>query len=71
MYASFFLLRLLKSTEIECRINLGVALARQGKRILLVDADSQTDLTNALGWYNSDDMPVTLASLFKKIENML
>lgn len=48
-------------------ISLGVALARQGKRVLLVDADPQADLTNALGWYNSDDMPVTLASLLENI----
>lgn len=46
-------------------ISLGVALARQGKRVLLVDADPQADLTNALGWYNSDDMTVTLSSMLE------
>ncbi|MCM1083319.1 MAG: AAA family ATPase [Clostridium sp.] len=46
-------------------ISLGVALARQGKRVLLVDADPQADLTNSLGWYNSDDMAVTLSSILE------
>lgn len=46
-------------------ISLGVALARQGKRVLLVDADPQADLTNSLGWYNSDDMAVTLSSMLE------
>ena len=31
-------------------LNLGVGLARQGKRVLLVDADPQSDLTSSLGW---------------------
>ena len=31
-------------------LNLGVGLARQGKRVLLVDCDLQSDLTSALGW---------------------
>ena len=30
-------------------LNLGVGLARQGKRVLLCDADPQSDLTAALG----------------------
>ncbi len=48
-------------------ISLGVALARQGKRVLLVDADPQADLTNSLGWYNSDDMTVTLSSMLEGV----
>lgn len=31
-------------------VNLGVALAMQGKKVLLVDADAQGDLTTCLGW---------------------
>ncbi len=42
-------------------LNLGVALADQGKRVLLVDADPQGDLTTCLG-YNADDISVTLAN---------
>lgn len=36
--------------------NLGVALAQAGKKVLLVDADPQGDLTTSLGYYNHDDM---------------
>ena len=43
--------------------NLGVALARQGKRILLVDCDPQGDLTTYMGWHNNDDINNTLSSL--------
>ncbi|MBQ6152959.1 MAG: AAA family ATPase [Ruminococcus sp.] len=42
-------------------VNLGVALATEGKRVLLVDADPQGDLTTCLG-YNADDFNVTLAN---------
>lgn len=31
-------------------LSLGVALARLGKRVLLVDTDPQGDLTKSLGW---------------------
>ena len=41
-------------------VNLGVGLARQGKRVLLVDADPQGDLTTCLGWQNQDNLSVTL-----------
>lgn len=37
-------------------INLGIGLANQGKKVLLVDADSQGDLTAALGWGNADEI---------------
>ncbi len=42
-------------------LNLGVALADQGKRVLLVDANPQGNLTTCLG-YNADDISVTLAN---------
>ena len=42
--------------------NLGVALAMLGKRVLLVDADPQGDLTTSLGWHNHDELDVTLSS---------
>ena len=31
-------------------VNLGVSLAKQGKTVLLVDADAQANLTMALGY---------------------
>lgn len=43
-------------------VSLGVALARLGKRVLLVDADPQGDLTKSLGLKNPDELEVTLAN---------
>ena len=37
-------------------LNLGIGLAHQGRKVLLVDADPQGDLTTALGWTNADSM---------------
>lgn len=44
-------------------VNLGVALAREGKRVLLVDADPQGDLSAYLGCENLDSLPVSLSTL--------
>ena len=41
-------------------VNLGVGLAMQGKKVLLVDADPQGDLTTCLGWKDTDNLPVAL-----------
>ncbi len=38
-------------------VNLGVGLAMQGKKVLLVDADPQGDLTTCLGWRDTDNLP--------------
>lgn len=46
-------------------INLGVALANLGKRVLLIDADPQGDLTTSMGYQNQDDMKYTLATLME------
>lgn len=43
-------------------VNLGVGLAMQGKKVLLVDADPQGDLTTCLGWQDTDSLPQTLSS---------
>ena len=48
-------------------VNLGVGLAREGKRVLLVDADPQGDLTTCLGWQNTDAIPITLATKLKEV----
>lgn len=41
-------------------VNLGVGLAMQGKKVLLVDADPQGDLTTCLGWRDTDNLPIAL-----------
>lgn len=45
--------------------SLGVALAQQGKKVLLVDADLQGDLTTYMGYYEQDNIPVTLSTLME------
>ena len=37
-------------------VNLGVGLAMQGKKVLLIDADPQGDLTTCLGWQDTDNL---------------
>ena len=37
--------------------NLGVALAQEGKKVLLIDADPQGDLTKYMGWHNANRIP--------------
>ena len=41
-------------------VNLGIGLAMQGKKVLLVDADPQGDLTTCLGWQDTDSLGITL-----------
>ena len=47
--------------------NLGIGLARQGKRVLLLDGDSQHSLTISLGIKEPDKLPITLASVMANI----
>jgi len=48
-------------------VNLGVGLANAGKKVLLVDADPQGDLTTSLGWTDPDNLPVTLSDQLERI----
>ena len=43
-------------------VNLGIGLAMQGKKVLLVDADPQGDLTTCLGWQDTDSLQQTLSN---------
>lgn len=45
-------------------MNLGIGLARAGKRVLLVDSDPQGNLTTALGWQETDKLEATLATIY-------
>ena len=47
-------------------LNLAVGLVKNGKKVLLVDADPQGDLTTCLGWKNQDDLEQTLGSVLDK-----
>ena len=48
-------------------VNLGVTLAQQGKKVLLIDADAQANLTMSLGYHRPDDLQVTLSTIMQDI----
>ena len=48
--------------------NLGIGLAQEGKRVLLVDTDPQASLTIALGHPRPDEIPITLTDLMAKVK---
>ena len=48
-------------------VNLGVSLVQQGKKVLLIDADAQANLTMALGYNRPDDIPITLSTVMQNI----
>lgn len=48
-------------------VNLGVGLAKEGKKVLLIDADPQGDLTTYLGYFDGESLDVTLADVMRKI----
>ena len=49
--------------------NLGIGLAKQGKRVLLIDADAQGSLTASLGFTETDKLEKTLATVMANIIN--
>ena len=48
-------------------VNLGIDLAREGKKVMLIDCDPQGSLTISLGYPQPDTLPVTLADLMGKV----
>lgn len=48
-------------------LNLGVGLAREGKKVLLVDCDPQADLSASLGINNPDELETTLSDLMLSV----
>ena len=48
-------------------VNLGIGLARAGRRVLLVDVDPQGSLTASLGYQHPDQMENTLAEILGRI----
>ena len=55
-----------KSTTCE---NLGIGLAMEGKKVLLVDTDPQGSLTISMGWQQPDELSTTLSTLMAKAMN--
>ncbi len=49
--------------------NLGIGLARRGKKVLLLDADAQGSLTASLGFREPDRLEKTLATVMTNIIN--
>ena len=49
--------------------NLGIGLAKQGKKVLLIDADAQGSLTASLGFTEPDRLEETLATVMANIIN--
>ena len=47
--------------------NLGIGLANEGKKVLLVDMDPQGSLTISLGHPRADELPVTVADIMAKV----
>ena len=47
-------------------VNLGIGLANEGKKVLLIDCDAQGSLTESLGYQEPDKLDVTLSTLMQK-----
>ena len=50
-------------------VNLGIGLARQGKKVLVIDADPQGSLTASLGYVEPDEIGITLATMMTAVIN--
>ncbi len=50
-------------------ISLGAGLAREGKRVLLIDLDAQANLTMSLGYQSPDKLDTTIATMMMKVVN--
>ncbi len=50
-------------------VNLGIGLARAGKKVLLVDMDAQGSMTASLGFQQPDRLETTLATVLSSIIN--
>ena len=48
-------------------VNVGIGLAREGKKVLLIDADPQGSLTASLGYEEPDDLRITLATIMMDV----
>ena len=44
-------------------VNLGVGMVREGKRVLVIDADPQGNLSQSLGIENTDELEIALPTI--------
>lgn len=47
--------------------NLGIGLAQEGKRVLLIDGDPHGSLSISLGYSHPDTLPATLSDMMVKV----
>lgn len=50
-------------------VNVGIGLARAGKRVLVIDNDPQGSLTESLGYQQPDELDITLAKIMEWVLN--
>lgn len=50
-------------------VNLGIGLANEGKKVLIIDADPQGNLALSLGYGEPDKLQTTLATVMLKVIN--
>lgn len=50
-------------------VNLGIGLAKEGKKVLLVEADAQGSMAVSLGIAEPDELDVTLVNIMEKLIN--
>ena len=48
-------------------VNLGVGMVREGKRVLVIDADPQGNLSQSLGIENPDELEIALPTIMEQI----
>ena len=50
-------------------MHLGIGLAREGKKVLLIDGDPQANLTMSLGFDHPDELTDTVCGILKNVIN--
>ena len=50
-------------------VNLGIGLVKEGKKVLLIDADPQGSLTASLGYVEPDELKTTLSTIMMAVIN--
>lgn len=54
-------------SKITTTVNLGVGMVREGKRVLVIDADPQGNLSQSLGIENPDELEIALPTIMEQI----